>query len=529
MAIGPESKEVPRLYQAESTRSSSGAGAGPGSGAGAGAGAGAFVPDPQAIALIPYRLAARFVVMPLAIEGNDLRIAMKDTSDFEALDYIELVSKKRPVPVGLPEARIRELIHRVYGAQAGASQLEAVAAEATRIANQGADGSEFPIVQLVDQILLEAVRVRATDVHLQPEETEFLVRFRVDGILGIVSRLPHLLHGPVSTRIKVLAGLDISDRRLPQDGKFEFATEEKKIDLRVSTTPTVHGENVVLRILDRSMVRLGFAELGFGEEDQERISSLVRRPHGMLLVTGPTGSGKTTSLYSALGLFDEKKLNIMTLEDPIEYRMAGIRQSQVSEKAGYGFAEGLRAFMRQDPDVILVGEIRDQETAEIAMRASLTGHMVLSTLHTNTALETLTRLQDIGIPPFLISTTINGIMAQRLMRRVCKYCVQDRPATPAETACLGWTDDEPLTLRFGAGCSECQNRGYRGRFAVFEILEMTDAVRRGLVEGRSTREMEAELVRNGYETIRSNALRRVLDGWSTAEEFVRVFGVAASC
>ncbi|MCB9466320.1 MAG: type II/IV secretion system protein [Candidatus Eisenbacteria bacterium] len=487
-----------------------------------------FLPDPEATALIPYQLAARFLIMPLAVEGPSIRVAMKDPKDFQALDYIELVSKKRPIPVGMPEARLRELIHRVYGSQAGAGQLEAVAAEATKISNQGADGSELPIVQLVDQILFEAVRVRATDIHLQPEETELLIRLRIDGVLTIISRLPAPLRQPVSTRVKVLAGLDISERRVPQDGKFELAVGEKRIDLRVSTTPTIYGENVVLRVLDRNTVDVGFSELGFADEDQERISTLVRRPHGIFLVTGPTGSGKTTSLYSALRLFDKERLNIMTLEDPVEYRMAGVRQSQISEKAGFGFAKGLRALMRQDPDVILVGEIRDQETAEIAMRASLTGHMVLSTLHTNTALETLARLRDMGVPAFLISTTINGVMAQRLMRRICRYCIATRPATTAEKACLDVPAGEPLTLHFGSGCSECQSQGYRGRFAVFEILEVTDDVRRAIVQGKAVRDIEAELVATGYETLRRNAVRRVIEGWSTVEELVRVLGAAPS-
>ena len=487
----------------------------------------AFVPDAEAIALIPYQLASKFVIMPLALEGPNIRVAMKDPTDFEALDYIELVSKKRPVPIALPESRLRELIHRVYGAQAGTSELERIAAEATKISNQGADGSELPIVQLVDQILFEAVRVRATDVHLQPEETEFVVRFRVDGVLTVVLRLPAPLHQPVTTRIKVLSGLDISDRRLPQDGKFDIEAGEKKIDLRVSTTPTVCGENTVMRVLDRNSVNMGFAELGFDPADQERIAGLVRRPYGMFLVTGPTGSGKTTSLYSALRLFDRELLNIMTLEDPVEYRMAGIRQSQIAEKAGFGFAKGLRALMRQDPDVILVGEIRDQETAEIAMRASLTGHMVLSTLHTNTAMETLTRLRDMGIPVFLIASTVTGIMSQRLMRRNCSYCVQPHPATATEKACLGWPEDKELILESGQGCGECQNQGYRGRFSVFEILEISDTLRTELAAGTSIRDMEIKAIADGFETIRQNAARRVTAGWATVEELIRVFGDVA--
>ena len=484
----------------------------------------AFVPDAAAIALIPHQLASRFMLMPLSIEGQSIRVAMKDPSDFEALDYIELVSKKRPIPIALPEPRLRELIHRVYGAQAGASELETIAAEATRVSNLGADGSELPIVQLVDQILFEAVRVRATDIHLQPEETEFVVRFRVDGVLTVVLRLPAPLHQPVTTRIKVLSGLDISDRRLPQDGKFDLKVAETDVDLRVSTNPTVCGENTVLRVLNRNSVEIGFAELGFEESDQQRISDLVRRPYGMFLVTGPTGSGKTTSLYSALRLFDRELLNIMALEDPVEYRMTGIRQSQISEKAGFGFAKGLRALMRQDPDVILVGEIRDQETAEIAMRASLTGHMVLSTLHTNTALETLTRLRDMGIPVFLIASTVTGIMAQRLMRRICSYCCESHPATPTEKACLNWPEDKPLSLNSGRGCDECRGQGYRGRFAVFEILEMTDSIRVALADGTSIRDMERESVSAGFETIRANAARRVVQGWATVEELLRVFG-----
>lgn len=484
-----------------------------------------LLPDPEVVARVPAALAARFCAVPLSVDGTSIRIAMRDTSDLEALDYLEMVTQLRPIPVAAPEKQIRELLARAYGTSGSVSdEFESMVAEAARAAREHTDGTELPIVRLVDQILSEAVRVGATDIHVQPEEDELLVRFRLDGMLRIISRLPAPLHLPVATRLKVMANLDISERRLPQDGQIDMEMGSHRIDVRVSTAPTLHGENVVLRILDHSKMAWTFEDLGFEEIDRDRILKLVQRPNGIFLVTGPTGSGKTTSLYASLRTLDSESLNIMTLEDPVEYRLEKIRQSQISEKAGYTFATGLRSFMRQDPDVILVGEIRDLETAEIAIRAALTGHLVLSTLHTNSALASLYRLRDMGVPSYLLAPTLAGVLAQRLVRRNCSQCSEPHEATHAERQFLGLaagTSETPVTLYRGKGCPECQRTGFAGRFAIYELLEVDESLREALGAEASESDLIELARRRGFVSIGERARQRVLAGWTTVEEAAR--------
>ncbi len=481
-----------------------------------------LLPDPEAVRLVPRGVAMRFLLAPLSAGEGTIRLAMRDPSDLEALDYVEMITGRHPSGVAAAEPQIRELIQRLYGTSTGGSELEATVAEAVRQSREKADGTEMPTVRLVDQILAEAVGTRATDVHIQPEEDEVAVRFRVDGILRTGFRLPVEVLSPVLTRLKVLAALDISERRLPQDGQIELVIGDRPIDVRVSSFPTIHGESIVLRILDHSRILLGFEDLGFAPEDVARLDRLLHRPSGILLVTGPTGSGKTTTLYAALRTIDTERLNVMTLEDPVEYRLAGIRQGQISERAGFTFAAGLRALLRQDPDVLLVGEIRDRETAEIALRAALTGHLVLSTLHTNSAAGTITRLREMGLDDFLIASTLAGVLAQRLVRKTCRHCAAHAAPTASERRFLGLGDDDPAALARGSGCAACGDTGYSERFAIYEVLEVTPSLARRIGDGDPESALQEEACTSGMVSFKVQGAQRVLQGWTTPEELARV-------
>lgn len=483
---------------------------------------GQVLPDPDALRLVPRELAVRYLLVPLGQDGSKIRLAMADPGNLEALDTVRMATGLQPSAVAATEEQVGELIRRFYGAGAGSGELDAVVAEVARFDRDRTDGTELPIVRLADQLLAQAVQMRATDLHIQPEESDLAVRLRIDGRLQTVHRLPIDVHPPLLTRIKVLASLDISERRLPQDGKIELALGERRIDLRVSTFPTIHGENLVMRILDHSQLSLGFAELGFRDEDQQRLERLVARPSGILLIVGPTGSGKTTTLYAALKRVDRERLNIMTLEDPVEYRLPGIRQAQVHEKAGFTFAAGLRALLRQDPDVLLVGEIRDRETAEIAGRAALTGHLVLSTLHTRSALGAIMRLRDMGVEDYLVASTLIGVVSQRLVRRICRACSQPRPPQEAERAILGLDAGSMVMLHSGAGCPECGGSGYRGRFALHEIVEVDEGLAARIGAGRGESEMLEYAGSTGFQTLQELGRARVLEGWTTLEELARV-------
>ena len=489
-----------------------------------------ILPDAEALRLVPRAVAVRYLLAPLAIDARTVRLAMRDPSDLEALDRIEVATGRLPVPVGCSEEQVRELIQRFYGggvidaaAEEAVGARDASVEEAFRPGSGQADGTEMPVVRLVDQILTEAVRAGATDVHVQPEEGEVVVRYRVDGLLRVAFRLPPEAHVPMVTRLKVLANLDISERRLPQDGNLELRLGDRRIDLRVSSFPTIHGENLVLRLLDQSRVRFGFEDLGFEPDDIQRFERLLARPSGIVLVTGPTGSGKTTTLYAALRTIDAERRNIMTLEDPVEYRLPGIRQAQILEKAGFTFAVGLRALLRQDPDVLLVGEIRDGETAAIAARAALTGHLVLSTLHTTSAAGAVSRLRELGLEDYLLGSTLTAVVAQRLVRRTCPDCATTAEATPAERRFLGAPPAEPLLLSRGAGCPACGRTGYAGRFAIYEFLEASPAIARRIGEGAGEPELlEAAATDGGFEPMRAQGVRRLRQGWTTVDELARM-------
>ena len=485
----------------------------------------AFVPDQKAKSVVPRAVAARYSVIPLAVEGDVIMLGMSTPNDLEALDYVQMISGLRPEGVKVDDTVIRELLDRIYGpseSEAGAESVEALAKAALRSTTGESDGAEMPVVRLFDQILAEAVRAGATDVHVQPLENDLHLAYRIDGMLRPFHDLPVELAIPLATRIKVVAHLDISERRLPQDGKISLFVGGKAVDLRVSTMLTVHGENVVIRILQQGSIRLGLTDLGFRPAELAALRSVFSRPHGIVLTTGPTGSGKTTTLYAALREIDCETQNVMTLEDPVEYRLPRIRQSQINERAGLTFARGLRALMRQDPDVILVGEMRDKETTEIAVKAALTGHLVLSTLHTNSAIGTISRLRNMGIEPFLVSATLAGIISQRLARQVCPSCKTARPATDAEKKLLGKAATEQVTVYEGMGCEACGRFGMKGRRVVYELLVMNDELSQVVAQGGDEGQMLAAARRTGFRTIREHAVELVLEGSIPIEALTRV-------
>ncbi|MEZ5066820.1 MAG: GspE/PulE family protein [bacterium] len=488
----------------------------------------AFVPDEAASRLISRAVAARYGLAPLSVEDKSITLGMKDPKDLEALDYVQMVTGLKPRAVAVEDAQIRELIDRIYGAADGPAavseeSVEALAAQATRNMKVEADGTvEMPVVRLFDRLMSEAVRAGATDVHVQPQEDELQISFRVDGIMRETHRLPAEIALPLATRIKVVASLDISERRLPQDGKISVFLAGKNVDLRISTMPTVHGENVVIRVLQQGKIRLGLEDLGFRPDDMARLRDIFGRPHGIVLVTGPTGSGKTTTLYAALREVDTSTLNVMTLEDPVEYRLPRIRQSQIHERAGMTFARGLRAILRQDPDVILVGEMRDKETAEIAVRAALTGHLVLSTLHTNSAIGTLTRLRNMGTEPFLVSATLAGVISQRLARRVCPHCREERAATEAEKALLRIESNEPVSVWEGKGCPQCGGFGMKGRIVVYEFLAIDETLSEAIARDADAGEIRRLAEQNGFTALREHATQLVLRGEIPVSAMTRI-------
>ncbi len=380
---------------------------------------------------------------------------------------------------------------------------------------------DAPIIRLINALLTEAIKENASDIHIESFENRLLVRFRVDGVLREALQPPRALAPLLVSRVKVMAHLDIAEKRLPQDGRISLRVAGRPVDVRVSTLPTGHGERVVLRLLDKREGRLDLRQLGMEPHEEARLLKLIQRPHGILLVTGPTGSGKTTTLYAGLTLLNDRKRNIMTVEDPIEYYLDGISQTQVNTKVEMTFARGLRAILRQDPDVVMVGEIRDLETAEIAVQASLTGHLVLSTLHTNSAVGAITRLRDMGVEPFLLSSSLVGVLAQRLVRRLCPHCKRPHKATPADCEVLGVTSATPPTLYMPFGCERCNQSGYRGRTGIFELAVVDETLQTLIHEGKGEQEMERH-ARRSSPSIRDDGCRRVLMGDTALAELVRV-------
>jgi type IV pilus assembly protein PilB len=543
-----------------------------------------FEIDPAIIKVVPGEVARKYGVLPVNKTGATLTIAMGDPTNVFAMDDIKFMTGYNVEPVVASEIALRKAIDKHYGTPrsvvlkeraktgSGGSSLsssesldDVMASSALTMDDmasvglgelnmdeitgldtgadvdvvRGEEGEEIdlsdlakssesaPIIKVSNLILIEALKAGASDIHVEPYEKEFRVRFRVDGILHNIMALPMRTRDPLISRLKIMAKLDISEKRLPQDGriKIRLRVEERSrdLDLRVSSVPTHFGEKVVMRLLDKSKLQLDMTQLGFDQEPLRRFKDAIDRPYGIVLVTGPTGSGKTNTLYSAIAALNDPTVNIMTAEDPIEFNLAGINQVQMKEQIGLTFASALRSFLRQDPDIILVGEVRDFETAEIAVKAALTGHLVLSTLHTNDAPSTINRLMNMGIEPFLVATSVNCICAQRLVRRICTQCIEDVETPPQMLMQVGYAPDEVKTLRIkrGRGCERCNNTGYKGRVGLFEVLAFTDEVRDMILSGASSIELKRKAIEEGMVSLRMSGLQKIKEGQTTLEEVLR--------
>ncbi|MBI4597510.1 MAG: type II/IV secretion system protein [Candidatus Omnitrophica bacterium] len=455
-----------------------------------------------------------------ASAGGPLEAILIRPEDFAALRAPARPAASPPPAAAKPPAQPAAPPAPAPAHVAAPPQQVAAAPTATRRPEAKESAEDAPIVQLVDSMLMEAVRLRASDVHLEAATAQVRVRYRIDGVLHDVNQPPKALHGPLVSRLKIMAGMNIAEKRLPQDGRLQLTVQEHPLDVRVSVLPATHGESVVMRLLDRSQPIRGMAEMGMSADDQARWNTMVRRPHGMVLVTGPTGSGKTTTLYSALSVLNQPDRKLITVEDPVEYQLAGINQVNVRSSIGLTFAAGLRSMLRQAPDVIMVGEIRDQETAQVAIQAALTGHLVLSTLHTNDASSAITRLIDMGIPPFLIASTVQGVLAQRLTRRLCHACRLTDNATAEERAFLG--SPEVSQVIRSQGCDACRNSGFFGRLGVFELLIVTDAIRKLVVTKAGASTIRAAAVRDGMRSLRDDGAAKIREGLTTVSEVLRV-------
>jgi len=485
--------------------------------------------DNVAASLVPDALARRHAILPIGFDDvGRLRLAMADPADVLAIDDVRTLTGHQVQPVAVT----REDIFEVISQHAGLSDaVESVVDEpdvgdsADSITHLGAQAGDAPIVKFVNAIIQQAVASRASDIHIEPGEKALQVRFRVDGMLHAISRQHRSIHAGVVSRLKIMADMDIAERRIPQDGRISVRTGGKTIDLRVSTLPTVHGEKVVMRILDKTAILLTLEDLGFLPHVYAAYERNFRRPYGMILVTGPTGSGKSTTLYATLNVLSSPDVNVVTTEDPVEYRLAGINQVQINTRAGLTFPKALRSILRQDPDIVLVGEMRDHETAQIGMEAALTGHLVLSTLHTNDAPSAVTRLTEMGIDAFLVASAVDCVLAQRLARRLCANCRE--PYTPSgdelRIAGLPWQEGLPLPLLYrAAGCNRCGTTGYRGRLAIHEVMEVDEEIERMITSGASTDDIETAACQAGMTTLREDGLAKVLLGHTTLEEIARV-------
>ncbi len=490
--------------------------------------------DGQVISQIPIHFARKHHLVPVKQENGDLWVAIADPLGLEPLDALRVRTGMRIRPVISLREEILRTINRVYHESADSAEqvladLEEVGAgrplaeleESEDLLESSADA---PVIKLVNTILSEAVRVRASDIHIEPYQKELKIRYRVDGVLYTSITPSRHLHSAIVSRIKVMAKMNIAEKRLPQDGRIRLKVADRDFDIRVSTLPTSFGERVVLRLLDKTSVLLGLEEVGLTPEQMDLFERLIAAPNGIILVTGPTGSGKTTTLYAALNRINSPDKNIITIEDPVEYQLPGIGQIQVNNKIGLTFAKGLRSIVRQDPDVILVGEIRDTETAEISIHAALTGHLVFSTLHTNDAAGAITRLIDMGIEPFLVSSSVNAILAQRLVRVICPKCKEPYKPNMRTLKELGVQGDEEVILYRGKGCEACLNTGYRGRTGIFEFLVVDDNLRGLILQTSDAATIKRAAIKSGMRTLREDGIRKVRMGITTIEEVLRVTG-----
>jgi type IV pilus assembly protein PilB len=482
--------------------------------------------DPTAVAAVSPSLCRRYQAIPIAWEDGRLVVAMADPSNVFAIDDIRTITGAEVRTVVATRAAILEAIDRNHRLD---SDVEHVSAEAAQQFEEEDDLSrvkevteDAPIVKLVNLLITQAVQERASDIHIEPTERDVRVRYRIDGVLHEKMRSPKNIQSGLISRLKIMADINIAERRVPQDGRVSLRLADRNIDLRVATLPTVYGEKVVLRILDKSTALLRLEDLGFLEANLARFESSYRKPYGMILVTGPTGSGKSTTLYATLNIVNDVGKNIITVEDPVEYRLPGINQCQVNPKAGMTFAAALRSILRADPDVVLVGEIRDRETATIAIEAALTGHLVLSTLHTNDASTTPTRLVEMGVEPFLVASALDCVVAQRLARKLCERCKEPYVPAPSELEAIGWDAEEPAEVFRPVGCAYCGRTGYHGRFAIHEVMLVTEEIERLIVERAHSEDVKKLAVAQGMLTLRQSGLAQVRRGVTSIEEILRV-------
>ena len=513
---------------------------------------GAFEIDPAVLKLVPAETAQKYQVIPLSRAGATLTIAMADPTNVFAMDDVRFMTGYSVEPVVASEIAVNDAIAKYYGAVAvsgsedGRTSALDVASQALEYMPLDADdvevletleeispealtqqSSETPIIRLVNVLLMSAIQKGASDIHLEPYEKEVRVRYRVDGVLYNIMSPPMRFRDAMTSRIKIMAKLDISEKRLPQDGRIKIRFQDngspKDIDFRVSCLPTLFGEKIVMRLLDKDKLMLDMTKLGFESESLVRFEAAIQKPWGMVLVTGPTGSGKTNTLYSSISQINTPQTNIMTAEDPVEFNLMGVNQVQVRENIGLSFAAALRSFLRQDPNIILVGEIRDFETAEIAVKAALTGHLVLSTLHTNDAPSTVNRLMNMGIEPFLVASSLNLVCAQRLVRRICKECAEARPVPAAALQKAGFSPKDAKTVvpNRGEGCEKCNNTGFKGRVGLYEVMEVTETLRELILVGASVLDLRRKAVEEGMITLRQSGLQKVKEGVTTIDEVVR--------
>ncbi len=486
-----------------------------------------FNVDIKATALIPEVIARKYDLIPIAIVDNELLVAMSDPLNIFAIDDIKLITGMR-VKIGIAAKSVIGRTINKYYTQEGSKKIikefeeEFVSGiQADMDEEELSDVNSAPVVKLVNTIISQAMRNKASDIHIEPYEEIIRVRIRIDGDLQEIMSFSKRSHMAIVTRIKIMGKMDIAERRLPQDGRVEMELEGRDIDMRISSLPTVYGEKIVIRLLDRDGFMFSKEDLGFSDRDLKTFNRIIHHPYGIILVTGPTGSGKSTTLYTVLKDLNKEEQNIITVEDPVEYKLHGINQVQVNNKAGLTFANGLRSILRQDPDIIMVGEIRDSETAEIAVRASITGHLVLSTLHTNDTASTIARLIDMGIEPYMVSTSVIGIVSQRLVKRLCPSCKTAYLADEKEKEILGMEKDRELKLYKPRGCNKCI-KGYRGRIPVHEVMSMDENIRRLIDKGCSTDDIKRQAIKNGMTTLQERVACLALDGITSVEEVLRI-------
>jgi len=480
---------------------------------------------PAVAALIPGILAERHQVIPIKKEGKKITLAMVDPTNFFAIDDVRMVSGFDVEPVIATEKDVLQAIRESYGVQDLVDKaVNQMRLDDVQLSTTMQTADDAPIISLVHSFISQAIKDVASDIHIEPQEKTLRVRFRIDGMLREIGSFPRDIHAAIVARIKILSEMDIGEKRVPQDGRIKIREAGRDVDVRVSTLPTIMGEKVVMRLLDQQAVILDINKLGFSPDNQEHFRQLYSQSYGMILVTGPTGSGKTTTLYSTLIAVNSPDKNVITLEDPVEYRLPGINQVQVNPKTGLTFANGLRSILRQDPNVVFVGEIRDGETADIAIRASLTGHVVFSTLHTNDAAGTITRLIDMDVEPFLIASSVLGVVAQRLVRVICQECKESYipPPDSLERIFVGALPEQELTLYRGTGCSRCNNNGYRGRMAIHEVMPITSKLREAISRKASSDEICSIAIHQGMVTMRKDGIQKALAGLTDIQEVMRV-------